>query len=759
MAFERPTFHEAWYRVEPLHPRLRSTVQITKQFFRGQTWHVVQDHTNNAFFRLSEPGYFLVGLLDGKRTVGEAWKTSMEQMGDDAPTQGETIQLLGQLYTSNLLMAEVPADAEGLFSRYKKRKTREMQGYLQNIMFSRIPLIDPDAFLERWMPALGWIFSWAGLAVWSVLIGIAIYFLMNVSDPIGKLMVGGKNVLAPENLIMLYTGFACIKACHEFGHALSCKKFGMKQGVGGEVHAMGIMFLVFSPVPYVDASSSWALTSKWQRIVVSAAGMWVELAIASIFAIIWVQTGESTAIHQFAYNIMFVASFSTLVFNANPLLRYDGYYILSDLLEIPNLGQRSKDYIYYVVRRYALGVKRLQNPAFSWGEKTWMVVYCIASFAMRVFVSVRIMLYLAGVLQGVLIFLAVIMGLAGVITWVAMPIGKFLHYLLTSPELMRTRPRAIASVAAVVLLAGVCLGALNAPDRVRAEGIVDVDMGDSGAPAMVELNPEQSGFITEVLTSAPRDGKDKWGTGEPIAEKDQAIYVAKQRELEAELQVMRAQKAEFDRRYVMALAEEIAKNQGKAQSDSLLYQLQQLDDVIRDKERELGELTMRAPFRGLVVSDGLENSRGAFVHQGDKIGWMIDLDRKVVIAAVPNDMSGSIRNEATGRVEMRVLGRPDLFFTGTFTETDIASAGRDQLRSPALGSGAGGSLAVATDDRQGKKTTEHFFEVRIHVDPGANGVRLLPGQRVMARFDLKPKPLLMQGYTAVRQLVQQRFGL
>src|SRR3982750_3547961 len=135
MAIERPTFHESRYRVENLRPRLRSTVQVSRQHFRGLSWHVIQDHTNNAFFRLAEPAYQFIGLLDGKRSGGEAWKIVNEHLGDEAPTQGEVIQLLGQLYTANLLQADVPADTHTLFSRYKKRKQREINSYLMQIMF------------------------------------------------------------------------------------------------------------------------------------------------------------------------------------------------------------------------------------------------------------------------------------------------------------------------------------------------------------------------------------------------------------------------------------------------------------------------------------------------------------------------------------------------------------------------------------------------------------------------------------------------
>jgi putative peptide zinc metalloprotease protein len=100
---------------------------------------------------------------------------------------------------------------------------------------------------------------------------------------------------------------------------------------------MGVMFLVFFPLPYVDASSAWAFRKKWQRAIVGMAGVMAELAAASIAAIVWTQTSTGT-VHIIAYNVIFVASVSTLLFNGNPLLRFDAYYVLADLLEIPKRG-------------------------------------------------------------------------------------------------------------------------------------------------------------------------------------------------------------------------------------------------------------------------------------------------------------------------------------------------------------------------------------------------------------------------------------
>ena len=134
MPVDRPTFSESWYRVAELSPRLRSTIQVHRQHYRGQTWYVLQDPTSNQFSRLNEAGYYFLGLLEGRRSVGEVWHACNEMLGDAAPTQGEAIQLLGQLYTANLLQAELPPDAEGLFERYRKRRTRDCgaQGFSAN---------------------------------------------------------------------------------------------------------------------------------------------------------------------------------------------------------------------------------------------------------------------------------------------------------------------------------------------------------------------------------------------------------------------------------------------------------------------------------------------------------------------------------------------------------------------------------------------------------------------------------------------------
>ena len=764
MPVERPTFHESWYRVTDLHPRLRSTVQISRQHFRGLPWFVIQDHTNNVFFRLAEPAYRFIGLLDGVRTVGRAWNLAAEQLGDDAPTQGEVIQLLGQLYTANLLQAEVPADTHTLFARYKKRKQREIAGYMMNIMFARIPIFDPDAFLNKWLSLLGWIFSPLGAVIWVAVIAAGVWFIAQLPGWQDKITSRANSMLSPDNLILLYVAFALIKACHEMGHAISCKKFGKQSGTGGEVHIIGIMFLVFTPIPYVDASSSWALTNKWHRAIVGAAGMWVELAIASVAAMVWANSNDGTVVHNFAYNIMFVAGFSTIVFNANPLLRYDGYYILSDLLEIPNLAQRGKEYIYYLVKRYVWNVRFARNPAHTPAEKFWLFIYAIASFIMRIFVTLSIMFYLTSVLEGTLIILAAGMTIAGLITWAVVPVSKFIHYLATDGELQRVRAQAILTSAFVIAAIGVGIGVIRFPDRARAQGVVEPDTG-----YLKELYAGGDGLV-QVLNIEPHSAQGI----DPLIERRLAMPYTLQGDTLLQLENPDLQTRQLGQ--LKAQLERLKVQLNQAFSDDpraaplVKSQVEGVEELLRMKNEQIGQLTLKSPLTGVLIAPDMETRRFSYVKRSDRIGLVADLHHLIIRAATTNDLSATLYREGKRRVEIRVQGRPDILLTGDIFA--FAPAGSNTLPSPALGYQVGGLLNTAPDDQRGTKTTEHFFEVRVGNLKLASApekiredfahtsdVPLLPGQRVVVRFEMPPKPLALQAWNKLRQVFQKRFQM
>ena len=358
------TFSESWHRVADQRISLRPGVKVRRQNFRGERWHVLENPFTNQFFRLRPAAYEFVVRLRPEVTVEQAWQQCMERFPDEAPGQGAVIQLLSQLYFAGLLQYDLASDSAQLFDRLKKRQQQEIRQGFMNIMFMRFPLLDPDRFLVRTLPLLGKCIGPLGAILWLLVVGFAIKVAI---DNAPALFAQGQGVLAPANIFLLYSGMIFIKAVHEFGHAYFCRKFG------GEVHVMGVMLMIFTPMPYVDATSSWGFRSRWQRVLVGAAGMITELFVAALAMFVWARTGEGV-IHSLAYNMMFIASVSTIVFNLNPLLRFDGYYILSDFLQIPNLHQRSLAQLRHFFERYVFGLKKSEGPAQTRREAVWLAV-------------------------------------------------------------------------------------------------------------------------------------------------------------------------------------------------------------------------------------------------------------------------------------------------------------------------------------------------------------------------------------------------
>jgi putative peptide zinc metalloprotease protein len=727
MPVDRPTFSESWYRVADLRPRLRATVQMHRQHFRGLVWHVVQDPASNQFFRLNEEAYQFVALLDGRRTVADVWKICNEQLGDRAPTQGEAIQLLGQLYTSNLLQGDMPPDADGLLRRYRQRITREVQSYLSNILFIRLPILDPDRFLDRTVGFFGLVFTPWGFLVWLAMVITGLYF---VAGRTGELLTGATNVLDPKGLPLMYAAVVLTKIIHEFGHSFACKKFGRESGSGGEVHVMGLMFLIFTPLPYMDASSSWAFRNKRHRAIVGAAGMYVEIAVAAIAAVIWSQTQTGSAIHTLTFNMVFIGSISTVLFNANPLLRYDGYYILSDLVEIPNLAQRGKEYVYYLVRKHVWNVRQARNPAHTPGESVWLFIYAVTSMVYRIFISVAILLFVSASLP----FLGMILAAMAIVAWVLVPIGKFVHYLASNSELMRVRTRAMATSMMVPAVIVAALGFIPAPDRCTIEGVVE-------PVQMAVVYPAVEGFLVsyapsgEVVTT---NGAPLATLSDPRLVAEHKAWLAQKVSLEGRLDVLRAR---GDLATAQAVEEEIAAAKQK----------------IKRMEDRLADLEVHAPFDGTWLAPQLDLQRGAYLDRDHAIGVVTGCEGLHVRAVAGQDVVGLLRDEGRPTVEMRVDGRPDATVTGTVKQ--FLPAGQERLPSPALGYGGGGTTAVSPDDTKGMKATEHMFEIQIAPDPPdpANPVRLLAGQRVVIRFEVLKKPYLAQWWRSILQLIQRRF--
>jgi len=740
MPVDRPTFHESWYRVAQLRPRLRSLVQSYRQHYRAATWQVLRDPGSNKFYRLDEVNYTFVGLLNGKRSVDECWNILCQELEHDAPTQGEIIQLLGQLYTNNLLEADLPPDVEGMFDRYRKRKQREITGYLTNIMFARIPLYDPDRLLSRWVGVFGWLFGPIGILLWLGLVGYGLATLLSsgkadliitqaMGDPTGTM----EGVLAPSNLWLLYVAMTGTKLLHEFGHGFACKYYGRKRHSGGEVHAFGVMMLAFMPIPYVDASSSWALRSKYQRAFIAAAGMYVELALAAIAAIVWVKTaGTGSMVNQLAFNVIFIASVTTLLFNANPLIRFDGYYILSDLIEMPNLAQRSKDYLYYLTKKFAYKVRRPRDPARTPGERPMLLCYGIASFFYRIFITVTIVWFVADML----FFIGALMAIAAVIGFVFVPLGKFIRYLAVNPELSRTRTRSIALSLAAAAAIVVLFGLIPVPEWKTAEAVVESN-------ERLDVHARTEGELVEVRA-----------TSSETVEVGEVLFQGVNPDLDIEEERLAAQVREAHARYGMRLA------QGdSAGAMAVNDQLKALESQLRRVRTQREELTVVAPFAGAWSAGEMDSIQGVFIPRGGAVGRLVDNDNLLINVITDQTIGPRIKDELGlgAAVRLRVRGEPDIEVQGTIVE--LIESGRTQLPSQAMGFAGGGRLELDQSDPEGGQAAQPYFEVRVEVK--ADDIRtagLRPGQVLVARFTFPDKPIATQAYRVIRQLIQKRFS-
>src|SRR5208337_1017956 len=450
------TFSESWYRVANLRLGLRTGVKVRRQNFRGERWLLLENAFSNQYFRLRPAAYEFVARLRPNRNVEQVWNECLGRFPDEAPSQGDVIQLLAQLYFANLLQYDSAADSVQLFQRFKQRQQREMGFRFRNIMFMRFPLFDPDRWLARLQPLTAIIFSPLGAALWLLVVGAGLKIVL---DNFPALREEGQNVLAPGNLFLLYLSLVVVKTLHELGHASCCRRFG------GEVHVMGVMLMIFTPMPYVDTSSSWSFRERWKRVLVGASGMIVEVIVAAIAALVWSRSAPGT-LHNLAYNVMFVASVSTIIFNANPLLRFDGYYILSDLIEIPNLNQRATDQLRHLTESKLFGVKQSASPAGTRREAGWLVVYGITSGIYRVIVFSGVLLAVADRF----LLVGMLMAAACLISWVTMPLARLISYLATSPRLDRVRWRAIAVTAGAATVVLLLLEVVPFPNSFRAPG-------------------------------------------------------------------------------------------------------------------------------------------------------------------------------------------------------------------------------------------------------------------------------------------------
>jgi putative peptide zinc metalloprotease protein len=714
--------HPHWYRVSTLHPRLAPGVSAHRQPVRGgEVDYVLRDAASGRSMRVNAPAYGLVGRMSGAQTFEQIWRAAVVTAGDQAPTQGESIDVLSTLVERGLVRCETTADSVQLLERERGERRQRFSAAL-NPMSLRIPLGNPVRFIEavaRGLP--NWTArTWALL--WLALMSLTVFVLADAWGAAGD--HARQLAQAPRSLLLLWLAYPVVKLLHEMAHAMALRAFG------GQAREVGLNLMMGVPVPYVDASDADTFPRRRERMAVAGAGIAAELALAALAAFVWlvVQPG---VVRDLAMTVMLIGGVSTVVFNGNPLMRLDGYHVLADAVGVPNLAARSQAVWLRLLRQLLAGAKEAPLPE-SRTTQAWLAVYGVLSTGYRLLVGFAVVAWAGGFST----LLALALGAMFLFGLVLRPLLRSVNWLARSPQLQKARSRHVARVVAAVGGALLVLAVVPLPMHLVAQGVVWL-------PPEAEVRAEEDGFITRIEA---HDGQAVQ-RGQLLLQMDEPKLVAA---LEKAQQRLTGLDVEFNEALMTqsARAQTVAAGIESAQAE-------------RDRaQQRLDALAVRAGADGTLALSRAEHWPGRFARKGDVIAHLLNDDLVVVRAAVAQadiDLLKQAPDAVARVVSVRLADEPGRERSATLLrETPAATR---QIPAPALGELAGGPIAQDPSDRTGRTALQplHVVDVRLDaVDVQRLGGRI--GTRANVRFDLPAQPLLQRAVRAVRQLFLSHFS-
>ena len=715
---------EHWHAVRFLQPRLRHGVQALHRPLRGRSWVLLLDPVTQRFHRMSPQVWGVLQLLDGRRTLDEIWaaacaipERASAQAAHAAISQTDLLQLMSSLHANDLLQSQVSPDASEVFERYQKQsKLRIKQSWL-NPLNIKIPLLHPDAWFERHAALARRIMSWPVLLLWLVVVLPAAALAWqhwtalteNLSD----------RVLAASNVALLWLTYPLVKAVHEWAHGLAVKAFG------GTVREIGLMFMVFTPVPYVDATSSYRFPCKWARALVAAAGIMAELLLGAIALYVWLlaEPGLVTAV---AFNVVLIAGISTVLINGNPLMRYDGYFIACDLLEVPNMGQRATQYCTYLLDRYGFGARDAQPPLQVKGERALLLFYGLVSPVYRIIITFGLIWFVATEY----LLVGALMALMALWSALVQPLWKGWKHLRDGASLSRRREPALRRTVVALLLGLGFLGLVPLPFHSVHQAVVWV-------PDEAIVRAQASGQVLRALVqpgALVALGDTLLQLENPVLSADVGVAAAGLAQVQAQLR-----QAEVDARAkAVALRDELASRTAK----------------LADVQARLAGLEVRASSAGHWVPRANTEQAGRYVKRGEVLGYVVSGASQVVRTAVPQEDMDLIRSGLRGvqvRLDQAIRVPVDAQLKRQVPGGDF------ELVSSALGTSGGGEIAVDPSKPGGTHTLKRVFDVEVTLAQASPAAVF--GDRAFVRFDLGSAPLGWQWFLRLRQLFLARLNV
>jgi putative peptide zinc metalloprotease protein len=570
--------------------RVRSDLGITPQKYEGRTCYVVKDPVSLRYYRFNDQEFFVVQHFDGQHTLEDTQKEFEKKFRPHRLTLEDLEHFAQQLLTAGLVQHETAQAGKQLYDKRRKQHRMQRIATWTNVLYIKLPVFDPDRLLTRMIKYLWWIFTPWFFAASITLMLSAVTLVVTHFQTFYDKLPDYQEFFRWNTLLYLWVSLGVVKVIHEFGHGLSCKAFG------GECHEMGALFLCFSPCLYANVSDSWTLPSKWKRIIVSFAGIYVELVIASIATFVWWNTPGRPLVNHVSLCVMVLCSVSTVIFNANPLMRFDGYYMLADWMEIPNLRDRANRLLKNLACEHGLGMEVQPEPYMEFWRMVMFVIFAIVSYVYRWVVTFSILFFLSNWLKpyklGSLSALLTVAAVGSMVGWPLYRLAKGYSKRGRFPDM---KPRRVSVTAAIVTALVLAFFLLPLPiGRVRQTGLIQLDRDALGRGRVVV--PDAA-----LLKALHVRNGQYVHQGQLLAEFYSPKLVDEKSEAEQYRQVYQAE-ADAAQRRLNELKDLDERKQAESDKATALSSAEKYAQQVRDLQARINELhELRAPCDGVVM--------------------------------------------------------------------------------------------------------------------------------------------------------------
>ncbi len=688
---------------EHLRVKLRRDLIVQPQFYEGMTHYVVKDPIALKYFRFKIEEYFLLEQLDGTKTLLDVKKAFERKYRPQTISMEDLTRFSAQLHEAGIVQIDSPDQAKALITRHRKNRWKKVWQFLANILYIKIPVLDPEKLLSGMYPYFRWIFTPYFVTFSVGLMLAALTLVVSQWSTFSARMPDFQSFFNWHTIFYFWCSLAIVKIIHEFGHGLTAKHFG------GEVHEMGMLFLVLTPALYCDVTDSWLLPSKWKRIWISAAGIYVECTLASIAAFVWFNT-EQGLLNSLCLATMIICSVNTILFNANPLLRYDGYYVMADWLEIPNLRIKSTQFFTYLFQEKVLGLEIPVQSYMPRSRRSLFVSYAVCSYLYRILVTYSILFFIYQFLKPYKLgSISAIMAVCSLIPLIGMPFYQMVKFARTPGRMRKVKKARAASFAAVfvALVAGILL----IPTPLRVQGTLVLM---AAKPRLVYA--EVPGRLVEMKV---RDG-DWVPKGAVLA------TLSNPEKIRERMQLQEQQAVNFHKAQWFGHSSDRDSRAQARQHQQMATDLEPaLDKVIA----QIGKLTLIAERDGNVMGVPHPETTGQWLKPGKpfcEIGDPHFLEAHMILDQSDIDLVRIGR-----RAWLKIYGDSEV--TRRSRVTVSAPKNRDEIPAE-LSNLAGGEIATKQDDKTGKvKPLTAVYEVIIPVDN--RDLALQPGLRGFAKID------------------------